>query len=156
MRRTIVEISVGIFVLLGLICVAYLTIKLGKMEWLGTGNYYQVKARFGNIGGLKKGAVVDMAGVQIGQVIQVNLDPEDNTAVVTMKIRNDLQLTEDVIASIKTAGLIGDKYVQISPGGSDVILENGDTIVETESAVDLEALISKYAFGKVDKEDEQE
>ncbi|HNT33781.1 MAG TPA: MlaD family protein, partial [bacterium] len=105
MRRTIVEISVGIFVLLGLICVAYLTIKLGKMEWLGTGNYYQVKARFGNIGGLKKGAVVDMAGVQIGQVIQVNLDPEDNTAVVTMKIRNDLQLTEDVIASIKTAGL---------------------------------------------------
>lgn len=153
MKKTLVEISVGIFVLLGLVCVGYLTIKLGKMEWLGTRNAYEVKARFGNIGGLKSGAIVDMAGVQIGQVRRISLDPETNTAVVHMRIRNDLPLTEDVIASIKTAGLIGDKYVQLSPGGSDIILEDGDTIVETESAVDLEALISKYAFGNVDDEE---
>jgi len=151
MKKWIVEISVGIFVFIGLLCVAWLTIKLGKMEWMGGGQYC-VLARFGNVSGLKGGASVDMAGVQIGQVDSVTLDTERNVALVKMKIKNDVALTEDVFASVKTAGLIGDKYVKIEPGGSDFLLEDGDEIIETESAIDLESLISKYAFGDVNDE----
>jgi len=90
-----------------------------------------------------------MAGVQIGRVGDVSLDAAEQIAVVILKIRKDIKLTDDVIASVKTAGLIGDKYINLSPGGSDTELENGDAITETESSVDMEELISKYVFGKV-------
>jgi phospholipid/cholesterol/gamma-HCH transport system substrate-binding protein len=90
-----------------------------------------------------------MAGVQIGKVDSISLDKEEMAAVVKMKIQKGVVLTDDVIASIKTAGLIGDKYIKLSPGGSDEILNSGDTIIETESAIDLEELISKYVFGGV-------
>lgn len=148
MKKQGVEISVGIFVLIGLICLAYLTVKLGKMELMG-GEYKVLHARFGSVSGLKPGALVDMAGVPIGQVDSIELDREIFVAHVRLKIREDVPLSEDVIASIKTSGLIGDKYVKISPGGSDVMLEDGDTIIETESAIDLEEMIGKYAFGDV-------
>jgi phospholipid/cholesterol/gamma-HCH transport system substrate-binding protein len=148
MKRSTIELSVGIFVLIGIICVGYLTIKLGKMEILGE-NVYELEARFQSVAGLKNGASVEMAGVQVGQVSKVFLDTDKKVAVVKLKIQNDLQLTDDVIASVKTSGLIGDKYIKLSPGGSDTILKAGDRIVETESAVDLEELISKYVFGGV-------
>ena len=148
MKKPSVEIAIGLFVVVGLVCLGYLTIKLGKMELLGA-DYYQVSAKFQNVAGLKVGSQVEMAGVQIGQVEAITLDLEDLVAQVRMKIREGVVLTDDVIASIRTSGLIGDKYIKLSPGGSDVILQPGDTIIETESAIDLEELISKFVFGKV-------
>jgi len=149
MKKHTIEFSVGIFVLIGLICVGYLTIKLGKMELLGS-DFYFIKARFGSVSGLRKGAIVDLAGVEIGKVESVDLDLESMAALVTMKIRANVPLSADSIASIKTSGLIGDKYVKIEPGGDDVLLKDGDELLETESAVDLEAMIGKYAFGSVE------
>lgn len=148
MKKGSVEFAVGIFVIIGIICVGYLTIKLGKMEWIGQ-DYYSIRARFMDSSGLKKGSQVELAGVQIGTVDDIRLDQERMMAVVTMKIEKDLKLSEDSIASIKTSGIIGDKYVKISPGGSEEMLEPGDMIIETESALDLEEMVSKYVFGDV-------
>ncbi|MFY9940561.1 MAG: outer membrane lipid asymmetry maintenance protein MlaD [Desulfobacterales bacterium] len=143
-----VETAVGIFVLIGILCVGYLTIKLGKLELLGD-NFYVLNARFQSVSGLKKGAQVEIAGVPVGKVDTITLDHEHQVAMVKLKIEHGVELTDDVIASVKTAGLIGDKYIKLSPGGSDIVLKAGDTIIETESALDIEELISKYAFGRV-------
>jgi phospholipid/cholesterol/gamma-HCH transport system substrate-binding protein len=149
MKKATLEAGVGIFVLIGLICVGYLTIKLGKMELLGE-NFHYYNARFFSVSGLKSGAVVEMAGVQIGQVDSISLDTDRYLADIRLKIKKEVKLTEDVIASIKTSGLIGDKFIKLSPGGSDMYLNPGDTILETESALDIEELISKYVFGGID------
>ena len=148
MKSSTVEISVGIFVLIGILCLGYLTIRLGKMEWIGD-NHYSVYARFQSVSGLKAGANVEMAGVQIGQIEDISLDQERKVATVKLKIKKGIVLTDDVIASVKTAGLIGDKYITIMPGGSDKNLKPGDLIIDTQSAVDLEELISKYVFGGI-------
>ena len=148
MKKTTIDTCVGIFVLIGIASVGYLTIKLGKMEWIGQ-NHYSVFANFDSITGLRKGGQIEMAGVQIGHIAGISLDLEKQVAVVEMKIQNEVVLTDDVIASVKTAGLIGDKYIKLSPGGSDEILKPGDLITETESALDLEELVSKYVFGGV-------
>lgn len=148
MKKWSVEVAVGLFVLIGIVCVGYLTIRLGKMEIIGD-NYYTVSARFQSIAGLKAGSEVELAGVPVGQVEGFSLDQERWMAVVQMKIMKSIVLTEDVIASIKTAGLIGDKYIKLSPGVSDVPLKPGGMIIETESALDIEELISKYVFGKI-------
>lgn len=143
------EIAVGLFVLLGLVCVAYLTIKLGRMEIIAdTG--YQLTARFNSVSGLRVGADIELAGVPIGRVTTIQADPAKAQAIVTLHFKDPkMSLPEDTIASIKTSGLIGDKYVNIAPGGSDTVLQNGAQLTETESAVDLESLIGKYAFGGV-------
>ncbi|BBO70294.1 outer membrane lipid asymmetry maintenance protein MlaD [Desulfosarcina alkanivorans] len=146
MKKTSVETAVGVFVLIGMISVAYLTVKLGKMEWFGD-DYYTLDARFDSVSGLKSGAQVDMAGVEIGQVADIRLDNELQVAIVRLKVRKGVMLTDDVIASVKTSGLIGDKYIKLTPGGSDRILKSGDLIIETESALDIEELVSKYVFG---------
>lgn len=151
MKKASVEMAVGIFVVIGLVCVGYLTIKLGKMELMGD-NYYSIYAKFDSAAGLKPGSNVEIAGVQIGQVEGITLEPVMQVAKVEMKIENGIELSDDVIASIKTSGLIGDKYITISPGGSDEILEAGSYIEETESALDIEGLVSKYVFG--DKKNE--
>lgn len=148
MKKASIEIWVGIFVFIGIICLGYITIRLGKMELLGD-NYYLLYARFQSVSGLKPGADVEMAGVRIGQISSISLDQERDVALVGLKIKNDIVLTDDIIASVKTSGLIGDKYVNILPGGSDVVLKAGDLITETESAIDIENLISKYVFGGV-------
>ncbi len=150
MKKTSVETAVGVFVLIGLISVAYLTIKLGKMEWFGD-NYYTLDAQFDSVSGLKSGAQVDMAGVEIGQVAGIRLDNERQVAVVSLKIRKEVILTDDVIASVKTSGLIGDKFIKLTPGGSDRLLKSGDLIIETESALDIEELVSKYVFGDAER-----
>jgi phospholipid/cholesterol/gamma-HCH transport system substrate-binding protein len=149
MSKTSLELGVGIFVLIGILCVGYLTVRLGKMELLGD-EHYSLNARFISVAGLKKGAQVVIAGVQVGQVTQISLDPEEQVAIVRMKIIKDVVLTDDVIASVKTSGLIGDKYIKLSPGGSDEILKDGEMITETESSLDIEELVSKYAFGDVE------
>ncbi len=148
MKRSSLEMSVGIFVVIGLLCVSWLTIKLGKAEVLGA-NHYTLSAKFQSVSGLKTGAVVEMAGVQVGKVNSISLDQERMVAVVDMKIQKDLKLSDDSIASVKTSGLIGDKYIKISPGGSEEFLKSGDVITETESAIDLEDMIKKYVFGSM-------
>lgn len=141
---------VGIFVIIGLICVAYLTIKLGKME-IGSSDTYSIQAKFNSIAGLRVGANIEIAGVNVGRVSDIKLEQNDegSLAVVTLKIKNGVELSDTAIASVKTSGLIGDKYISISPGGSPDILKNGQEITDTESALDIEAMISKYIFGKV-------
>lgn len=148
MKKDVLEIWVGFFVLIGILCVGYLTIKLGRMEFFGE-NHYSVKARFESVAGLKTGAAIEIAGVQVGQVGAIDLETKEHVAMVQLKIRKDVELSDDVIASVKTAGLIGDKYIKLSPGGSETALKPGDVITETESALDVEELISKYVFGKV-------
>ncbi len=151
MTKYKLETGVGVFVLIGLACIGYLTVKLGKMELLGE-NFYPVNAKFFSVSGLKKGATVEMAGVQIGQVESIELDTDRYVADVKMKIQKDVKITEDTIASIKTAGLIGDKFVKLSPGNSEIYLEPGEVIIDTESALDIEELVGKFVFGGVDKE----
>jgi phospholipid/cholesterol/gamma-HCH transport system substrate-binding protein len=151
MKKTSIETAVGIFMIIGIACIGYLTIKLGQLELLG-GNYYPLYANFQSVSGLKSGAQVEMAGVPIGRVEAITLDRKREEARVELKIENGIDLSEDVIASIKTSGLIGDKFIMITPGSMDAILKPGGKITETESAIDIEALISKYVFGSADKE----
>ena len=148
MKKASIETAVGVFVFIGILCVGYLTVKLGKMELLGK-DYYFLQAQFQSVSGLKVGASVEMAGVPIGKVEAISLDTDELTARVRLKIQSGVIVTDDTIASVKTAGLIGDKYIKLSPGGSDIVLQSGDTLIETESALDLEELISKYVFGGV-------
>jgi phospholipid/cholesterol/gamma-HCH transport system substrate-binding protein len=118
------------------------------MELLGDDHYF-LNARFQSVSGLKTGATVEIAGVQVGLVDSISLNLKEQVAVVRMKILKNVVLTDDVIASVKTAGLIGDKFIKLTPGGSEEVLKPGDTITETESVLDIEELISKYAFGSV-------
>jgi len=146
MKKYSMETTVGIFVFIGLLCVGYLTVKLGKMELIG-GDNYTLYARFDSVSGLRPDSSVEIAGVEIGRIGKISLDSERYMALVMLKIRKGIQITDDAIASVKTSGMIGDKFIKITPGGSDSILEPGGIIVETESAVDLEELISEYIFG---------
>ena len=142
------ESAVGLFVVIGLICVAYLTIKLGKMEVMGD-NVYTLNTQFTSVSGLRSGAEVEIAGVKIGRVGSISLDSEQPVANVTLRINKGVEIFDDAIASIKTSGLIGDKYIDLSPGGGGDKLENDGVITDTLPDVDLIALISKYVFGGV-------
>ncbi len=144
------ESAVGFFVVIGLICVAYLTIKLGKMEIIGD-NGYTLNAQFTSVSGLRSGAEVEIAGVKVGRVASISLDKEQPFANVTLRINQGIDVYDDAIAAIKTSGLIGDKYIDLSPGGGGDKLENDGMITETQPDVDLIALISKYVFGGVNK-----
>jgi phospholipid/cholesterol/gamma-HCH transport system substrate-binding protein len=148
MQKKSVETAVGIFVLIGVLCVSYLAIRLGRMELFGSG-YYTLNAYFNSATGLKPGAPVEIAGVEVGQVEDIRLDEASQMAVVSLAIRNGLTIKDDVIASIKTSGLIGDKFIKLSPGGSPQALKPGDSIMDTESPLDIEELIGKFVFGKV-------
>jgi len=146
MRRVGIEIAVGIFIIVGLLCLAYISIKLGKVSLSGQ-NYYPVKAIFSTVKGLKDDTVVEISGVEIGKVDSIRLDNYE--AVTTLLIRKDIKLQEDAIASIRTKGLLGEKYVEITPGGSDEMIPPDGTIFETEPPIDLEKLIGNIVFGKV-------
>jgi phospholipid/cholesterol/gamma-HCH transport system substrate-binding protein len=139
--------AVGIFLVAGFICFAYLSVKLGDVEIFGE-KTYAVSARFGSVSGLKEGAIVELAGVKVGTVSAITLDPEKYEAVVNMDIDADVKLQEDSIASIRTSGIIGDKFVEVSPGGMEDYIQPGGEIYETESAVNIEKLVSKYIFEK--------
>ncbi len=145
MKKITVETMVGIFMIAGLICLAYISVKLGEVSLFGT-NDYVVKARFANISGLKEGAEVDIAGVKVGKVSKISLNNYE--ALVELLIHPDVKIQEDSIASIRTQGIIGDKYIKISPGGSEEYIKPNSQIPETESAIELEELISKYIFEK--------
>jgi len=146
-KRFSLEFFVGVFMIIGILCLGYLSIKLGKMEVIG-GEGYEIEAFFSNCGGLKSGSSVMIAGVEVGRVKSIEL--KDYEARVVMVLPDWVAIQEDAIASIKTKGLIGEKYVEITPGGSEEIIKAGGTIMDTQSAVDFEELISKYVFGKVE------
>jgi len=146
MKRFDVELAVGVFVLAGLVCLGYLSIKLGKMEMVG-GRGYELQALFPSVGGLKIGSPIVIAGVEVGRVKSIRL--ENYQARVSMSLPEDVKIQEDAIASIKTKGLIGEKYIEITPGGSEKFLNPGGQIRETQPPVDLEELISKFVFGKI-------
>lgn len=147
MRRLDIELTVGLFIIVGIICLSYLSIKLGKMEVLGVEGY-DLYAIFSDTGGLRPGSSVEIAGVEIGRVKKVYL--EDYRARIVMHLPKDIKIQEDAIASIKTKGLIGQKYVVITPGGAEEIIPPGGRIRETQPAVGLEDLISQFVFGKID------
>ncbi|OGP54857.1 MAG: outer membrane lipid asymmetry maintenance protein MlaD [Deltaproteobacteria bacterium RBG_13_52_11b] len=146
MKKFDIELMVGLFMIAGILCLGYLSIKLGKMEVFGSKGY-ELQATFSNSGGLKAGSGIIIAGVEVGRVKSVAL--EDYQAYVVMNLPSDVKIQEDAIASIRTKGLIGEKYVDITPGGSDKTIPPGGKIRETQPAVDLEELISKYVFGKI-------
>jgi phospholipid/cholesterol/gamma-HCH transport system substrate-binding protein len=144
MNRLNIETAVGLFVLLGIACLAWLSVKLGKLDIVG-GDYVPVHAEFTSVSGLKQGASVEIAGVEVGTVATITL--RDYQADVLMRIRRGIKLQEDTIASIRTRGLIGDKFVNLSPGASDRLIPPDGKIRETESAVDLEELLGEFIHG---------
>lgn len=150
MKKYSKETVVGLFMLAGLICVAYMAVKLGNVSIFGDDNY-TLYARFDKVNGLRVGNPVDMLGLEVGRVSGLSIDQDKQRAVVAMKIKKGIKIYDDAIASIKTEGLIGDKYVDIDAGGSGDRLKPGGTIIDTVAPVDLGDLIGKYAFGSVEK-----
>jgi phospholipid/cholesterol/gamma-HCH transport system substrate-binding protein len=146
MEKAKLELVVGIFVLAGIACLAYLSIKLGKLELIG-GDVYEVVAQFDTATGLKAGASIEIAGVEVGRVKDITL--RDDRAAVSLAVNNSVKLYSDTIASIKTRGIIGEKFLALSPGGGGDPLKPGDMIRDTESGLDLEELVSQYVHGKV-------
>jgi len=147
MKKFNIEFTVGLFVIAGIFCLGYLSIKLGGMELIGSQGY-DVYALFSNSGGLKQGSSVMIAGVEVGRIRSIGLD--DYQARIVMNLNKDVKIQEDAIAAIKTKGLIGEKFIEITPGGSDRVLSAGGKVRETLPPVDFEQLISKYVFGKVE------
>lgn len=146
MRRSTLDLGVGLFVIVGLIALGWMSVKLGRVDLLGNRGYV-VSADFPTVGGLKAGSTIEIAGVEVGRVDRIVL--QDYQAHVVMVIQPGVKLQDDSIASIKTKGLIGERYVRISPGGSDKIIPPNGRIREVEPPVDIEELLSKYIFGKV-------
>jgi phospholipid/cholesterol/gamma-HCH transport system substrate-binding protein len=147
MKRLNIETAVGLFLIMGFLCFAYLSIKLGDVHLWGSEGY-PITAKFSSVSGLKDGAIVEIGGVQIGKVASISLDQEDYEAVVRLTINPGIKLQDDCIASIRTAGIIGDRYVDITPGADEKYLGPNGEILETESAINLEQLVSKYIFEK--------
>ena len=135
--------------LIGIVCLGYLSIKLGKMEFFG-GDTYTVNAEFDSVSGLKEGASVEIAGVEVGRVDRIVFIPDKGVARVALKLNSGVKLQDDVIAAVRTRGIIGDKFIKLKPGGSDSLVAPGGRIRDTESSVDIEERLSKYILGKVD------
>ncbi len=146
MKKFDIELAVGLFVLAGILCLGYLSVRLGKMEVVGAKGY-ELYAVFSNSGGVKEGSNIVIAGVEVGRVKRIVL--ENYQARVVLSLPPEIKIQEDAIASIKTKGLVGEKYIEITPGGSETFIAPGGRIRETQSSVDLEELISKLVFEKI-------
>jgi phospholipid/cholesterol/gamma-HCH transport system substrate-binding protein len=151
MKKYSMETAVGIFVLIGLICVGYMTVKLGKVSLFGE-DTYPLYARFASASGLRVGSAVEVYGLEVGSVKSLNIDSDKQMAVVGIAVYKSLKVYDDAAATIKTSGLIGDKYVKIEPGGSGELIKQGGFITQTTVPADIEDLIGKYAFGDAKKE----
>jgi phospholipid/cholesterol/gamma-HCH transport system substrate-binding protein len=151
MKKYTMETTVGIFLVFGLLCVGYMTVKLGHVSLLGD-NAYSLHARFTSVTGLRAGSLVYISGIEVGRVEKMTMDQETQKAAVEIRIRNGVRVFDDAIASIKTEGLIGDMHLSIDPGGAGTLLKPGGTITETLPPVDIAELVSKYAFGDVKKQ----
>lgn len=150
MKKNTLEMGVGLFMIIGFAAFVYLALQLGEVSFLTRGKTYVLKAEFDNVAGVKKGASVQVAGVDVGAVIAIELGPLD-AAILSLQIVNKLKVPKDSVASVKSQGIIGDKYIQLSLGGDEELFQPGEVIVETESSLDIESLISKFAFGSVEQ-----
>jgi phospholipid/cholesterol/gamma-HCH transport system substrate-binding protein len=149
MQNTITEYIVGLFVIAGFGAIVYLALNLGEVPLLTKASTYTVEAEFENVSGVKNGAPVQVAGVNVGQVSNLALN-EDRLAQLTLQVDNTLKIPLDSIVSVKSQGIIGDKYIQITLGGDTEFFQEDELILDTESAVDIESLISKFAFGSAE------
>ena len=146
MHNRILEVVVGLFMVVGFMAIVYLALNLGEVPLLSRGSTYGIQAEFLNVAGVKEGASVQVAGVTVGEVSEITLN-EDNLAQLKLRVDNSLKIPVDSIVSVKSQGIIGDKYIQITLGGDTEYFKEGELIVDTESSVDIESLISKFAFG---------
>jgi phospholipid/cholesterol/gamma-HCH transport system substrate-binding protein len=147
-KKINVELVVGLFMIAGFLCFVYLSLQLGEFSLFAGDRTYKVTADFDSVAGLKEGAILDIAGVNVGRVAKIVLNG-DYRARVVLQINREVALSEDSVASVRTQGIIGDKYIKIIPGGSEVMLKDGGRIDETESTIDIEEMIGKYIFGDV-------
>lgn len=143
MKKSSVEVIVGIFVLLGIVCMAYISVQLGQVDFFNKTSY-PLTASFTTVTGLKKDTAVEMAGVRIGSVQSIKLD--NYQAVVTLQIYDGVKVQEDAIASIRTKGILGENYVEIQPGASDIVLEANEMIFDTEPPFDLMSVIKNFVI----------
>ncbi len=146
MNTKMVEMAVGAFMVAGFLALVYLAFNLGEVGLFDRGRTYEIRAEFNNVSGVKKGATVQVAGVIVGEVSGIQLN-DDLLAELTLKLERTIKVPTDSIASVKSQGIIGDKYVQITLGGALDHFEENEVIFDTESAIDIESLISKFAFG---------
>src|SRR4030095_13226350 len=147
MSKKGIETLVGLFVLLGCLAIVFLAMQAANLTTIQRGNTYLVYARFDDIGGLRVRAAGKSAGVTVGRVKSIALDGKSFQGYVSMELNSDVQFPVDTSAKILTAGLLGDQYIGLSPGGDDKVLKAGDTITMTQSAVVLESLISQFLYG---------
>jgi phospholipid/cholesterol/gamma-HCH transport system substrate-binding protein len=145
MSKLNINLVTGIFVILGIAAFTYMSVTIAGARFGDTPGY-TLQARFNNISGLQNGAIVEAAGVRVGTVTSIDFDPDSYEAIVSMRINEGVPVQEDAIASIRTQGIIGEKFVKLTPGGFEELLGEGSEIFETESAVSLEELVSKYIF----------
>lgn len=146
MKQSTLESAVGLFMLLGFAALIYLALQLGEVPFLRQGSTYLLKAEFDNVAGIKKGASVQIAGVTVGEVAEIALSKSD-AALLSLRVEKTVKVPKDSIVSVKSQGIIGDKYIQLNLGGDEELFKPGEVIRETESSVDIESLISKFAFG---------
>ncbi|MFT5320314.1 MAG: phospholipid/cholesterol/gamma-HCH transport system substrate-binding protein [Pseudohongiellaceae bacterium] len=149
MNKINIELITGIFVIIGIVCFTWLAVSVAGATFREQPGY-SLSARFTSISGLRDGAIVEGAGVRIGTVTGIDFDPEAFEAIVHLRINEDVPIQEDAIASIRTQGIIGEKYINIVPGGFDELLTEGMEIYETESSISLEELVSRYIFSSDD------
>jgi phospholipid/cholesterol/gamma-HCH transport system substrate-binding protein len=145
MKKINTELVVGIFMIAGFLAFVYLSTQMGEFSIFSLERNYRVVAEFDSVTGLKVGAGIEIAGVNIGKVSSITLG-EDDLAKVTMLVNREVKITKDAIASIRTRGLIGDKYIKITRGADEEMLQDGEVIFDTESSIDIEELVSKYIF----------
>ncbi len=151
MKKYSMETAVGIFIVIGLICIGYMTVKLGNVSLFGD-TAYPLYARFTSVAGLRVGSSVEVYGIQVGSVTSLSIDNEKQMGIVGMKINRNTAIYDDASATIKTAGLIGDKYVKLDPGGSGEVLKPKSFVSQTSVPADIEDLIGRYVFGDVKKD----
>ena len=148
MNRSTLDLWVGIFVTIGIAAILFLALKVGNLLTLSNEPGYRISAAFDNIGGLKVRAPVKAAGVVVGRVEQIRLDPQSYQAVVSMRIDRGYEFSRDTIASILTSGLLGEVYIGLSAGGDTQMIGDGGRIAKTQSAIVLEKLIGQFLFDK--------
>lgn len=145
MKKSTVEVIVGLFICVGLLCMGYISIKLGNVTFFSK-DYYSLQASFTSVAGLKKDTNVEISGVQIGKVNSIHL--ENYQAIVDLSIKNGVEIQDDAIASIRTKGILGDQYIDILPGASDIILTSGEMIIDTEPPFDLLSILKNFVVAE--------
>jgi phospholipid/cholesterol/gamma-HCH transport system substrate-binding protein len=145
MKNINTELIIGLFMIAGFLAFGYLSLQMGEFSIFDLEKHYSIEAEFDSVSGLKVGASIEIAGVSVGKVAKISLGKQ-GLAKVILLINHDIKITSDAIASIRTQGLIGDKYIKIIQGADEEMLAEGDVIFDTEAAIDFEELVSKYIF----------